>query len=347
MIETVGVLGGGAWGTALALTAARAGRKVRLWARDHATVAAIDEHHENRRYLPGVPLEHIPATDNIAVALRADLILLAVPSQAVRDVARIAEPYLPGGTPVVISAKGLERGTGKRMSEVVAEVAPDLRPAVLSGPSFAADVARGLPAALTLATAEEALGQQLATGLPTAVTIAAADESLALALCHSLGNISFRPYAETDVIGVEIGGAIKNVLAIAAGIVAGRKLGASALAALVARGFAELRRLGAALGARPETLMGLSGLGDLVLTCSGPQSRNFAYGLALGEGAGLSAAHPLVEGIETAGVARQLARRHRVDMPIVAAVADILAGKLTIDAAIEGLMSRPLKREAG
>jgi glycerol-3-phosphate dehydrogenase (NAD(P)+) len=326
MIETVGVLGGGAWGTALALTAARAGRKVRLWARDHATVAAIDEHHENRRYLPGVPLEHIPATDNIAVALRADLILLAVPSQAVRDVARIAEPYLPGGTPVVISAKGLERGTGKRMSEVVAEVAPDLRPAVLSGPSFAADVARGLP---------------------TAVTIAAADESLALALCHSLGNISFRPYAETDVIGVEIGGAIKNVLAIAAGIVAGRKLGASALAALVARGFAELRRLGAALGARPETLMGLSGLGDLVLTCSGPQSRNFAYGLALGEGAGLSAAHPLVEGIETAGVARQLARRHRVDMPIVAAVADILAGKLTIDAAIEGLMSRPLKREAG
>ena len=326
MIETVGVLGGGAWGTALALTAARAGRKVRLWARDHATVAAIDEHHENRRYLPGVPLEHIPATDNIAVVLRADLILLAVPSQAVRDVARIAEPYLPGGTPVVISAKGLERGTGKRMSEVVAEVAPDLRPAVLSGPSFAADVARGLP---------------------TAVTIAAADESLALALCHALGNISFRPYAETDMIGVEIGGAVKNVLAIAAGIVAGRKLGASALAALVARGFAELRRLGAALGAKPETLMGLSGLGDLVLTCSGPQSRNFAYGLALGEGVGLQAAHPLVEGIETAGVARQLARRHRVDMPIVAAVADILAGKLQIDAAIEGLMSRPLKREAG
>jgi len=326
MIETVGVLGGGAWGTALALTAARAGRKVRLWARDHATVAAIDEHHENRRYLPGVSLEHIPATDNIAVALRADLILLAVPSQAVRAVAQIAEPYLPAGTPVVISAKGLERGTGKRMTEVVGEVAPDLRPAVLSGPSFAADVARGLP---------------------TAVTIAATDESLALALCHALGNMSFRPYAETDVIGVEIGGAVKNVLAIAAGIVAGRRLGASALAALIARGFAELRRLGAVLGAKPETLMGLSGLGDLVLTCSGPQSRNFAYGLALGEGAGLSAAHPLVEGIETAGVARQLARRHRVDMPIVAAVADILAGKLSIDAAIEGLMSRPLKREAG
>lgn len=326
MIETVGVLGGGAWGTALALTAARAGRKVRLWARDHETVAAIDAHRENRRHLPGIVLDHIPATDNIAVALRADVILLAVPAQAVRAVIGIAEPYLPGGTPVVVCAKGLERGTAKRMTEVVGEVAPDLRAAVLSGPSFAADVARGLP---------------------TAVTIAAEDGELALSLCHALGNMTFRPYAETDVAGVEIGGAVKNVLAIAAGIVAGRRLGASALAALVARGFAELRRLGGALGARPETLMGLSGLGDLVLTCSGPQSRNFAYGLSLGEGAGLDAAHPLVEGIETAGVARALARRHRVDMPIVSAVADIVAGKLGIDAAIEGLMSRPLKREAG
>ena len=326
MIESVGVLGGGAWGTALALTAARSGRTVRLWARDRATVAAIDEHHENRRYLPGVSLEHIPATDNIAVVLRADLILLAVPSQAVRSVAAIAEPYLPGGTPLVVCAKGLERGTGKRMTEIVAEVAPDLVPAVLSGPSFATDVAHGLP---------------------TAVTIAAAEESLALALCRALGNSAFRPYAETDVVGVEIGGAIKNVLAIAAGIVAGRKLGARARGARVARGFAELRRLGAALGARAETLMGLSGLGDLVLTCSGPQSRNFAYGVALGEGASLSTGHPLVEGIETAAVARSLARRHRVEMPIVDAVAGVLAGKLAIDAAIESLMSRPFKREAG
>ena len=170
--------------------------------------------------------------------------------------------------PLVVAAKGLERRTGKRMTEVIAEVAPEAVPAVLSGPSFATDVARGLP---------------------TAVTIAAEDEAVALSLCHALGGATFRPYAETDVTGVEIGGAVKNVLAIAAGIVAGRGLGASALAAMVARGFAELRRLGEALGAKPETLMGLSGLGDLVLTCSSPQSRNFAYGRRLGEGGDVAA----------------------------------------------------------
>ena len=248
MIETIGVLGGGAWGTALALTAARAGRKVRLWARDAETVAAIDERGENPRYLPGVALEHVPATTSIAVALRADAVLLAVPAQTVRAVTAVAAPYLADGIPLVICAKGLERGTAKRLSEVVAEAAPRAVPAVLSGPSFAADVARRLP---------------------TAVTIAAADGALALDLCRALASATFRPYAETDVIGVEIGGAVKNVLAIAAGIVAGRKLGASAVAAITTRGFAELRRLGEALGARPETLMGLSGLGDLVLTCFG------------------------------------------------------------------------------
>jgi glycerol-3-phosphate dehydrogenase (NAD(P)+) len=326
MIETIGVLGGGAWGTALALVAARAGRKVRLWARDHATVTAIDELHENPRYLPGVRLDHIPATTSIAVALRADAILLAVPAQAVRAVTAVASPYLGRGVPLVVAAKGLERGTGKRMSEIVAEIAPDALPAVLSGPSFASDVA---------------------LGLPTAVTIAAADETVALELCHALGGATFRPYAETDVTGVEIGGAVKNVLAIAAGVVAGRGLGASALAALVARGFAELRRLGEALGAKSETLMGLSGLGDLVLTSSSRQSRNFSYGRLLGEGGEISEPRHLVEGIETAFVARDLARRHRISMPIVDAVAGILSRKLTIDAAIESLMARPLKREAG
>lgn len=324
-IGSICVLGGGAWGTALALVAVHAGRQVRLWARDQATVAAIDGRHENPRFLPGVRLDHIPATDNIAVALRADAIIVAVPAQAVRSVVAIAEPYLPGGTPVVIAAKGIERKTGKRMSEVVAEAAPDLRAAVLSGPGFAADVARGLP---------------------TAVTIAAADEALALSLCHALATPAFRPYAETDVVGVEIGGAVKNVLAIAAGIVAGRKLGASAQAALVARGFAELRRLGEALGARPETLMGLSGLGDLVLTCSGTQSRNFRYGLALGEG-GTIAGDVLVEGVETATVTRTLARRHQVEMPIVESVAGVVGGRLGIDEAIARLMTRPLKRETG
>jgi len=325
MIQSIGIIGGGAWGTALALTAHRAGREVRIWARDHDVVAAIDERHENPRHLPGIALGHLPATTSIAVALRADAILLAVPAQAVRSVAAIAAPYLAHGKPILVCAKGLERGTALRMSEVIREAAPDCVPAVLSGPSFAADVARKLP---------------------TAVTIASADEELALDLCRALGSPTFLPYATTDVIGVEIGGAIKNVLAIACGIVAGRKLGASALAALTTRGFAELRRLGGALGARPETLTGLSGLGDLVLTCSSLQSRNFSYGYALGEGGDRSAAHPLVEGIETAAVARDLARTHAIEMPIVAAVADVLAGELTVDAAIERLMSRPLKREA-
>jgi glycerol-3-phosphate dehydrogenase (NAD(P)+) len=326
MIEAIGVLGGGAWGTALALVAARAGRRVTLWAREAETVAAINQRRENPKYLPGVALDAgLIATGDLAQALAADAVILAVPAQSLRAVAIAAAPHVRHGTPLVVAAKGLERGTVKRLSEVVAEVVPSATPAVLSGPSFAADVARRLP---------------------TAVTIAALHEVLALDLCRALGGASFRPYAETDMIGVEIGGADKNVLAIAAGIVAGRRLGASAVAALTTRGFAELRRLGEAMGARPETLMGLSGLGDLVLTCSSPQSRNFSYGRALGEGGDRHAAHPLVEGIETASVARDLARLHGIDMPIVEAVAAILSGQLAIDAAIEGLMSRPLKREA-
>ncbi len=325
MIESIGVIGGGAWGTALALTAARAGRTVRLWARDHDTVAAIDERHENPRYLPGISLAHVPATDSLAVALRADAIVLAVPAQSTRTVAAAAAPYLPAGTPLIVAAKGLERDTGKRLSEVIAEVAPETRPAVLSGPSFAADVARGLP---------------------TAVTIAAADEALALTLCHALAGPSFRPYAETDMAGVEIGGAVKNVLAIAAGIVAGRELGASALAALTARAFAELRRLGEAMGARPDTLMGLSGLGDLVLTCTSPQSRNFSYGLHLGRGGDPNAPHALAEGIATAAVARDRARENAISTPIVDAVAAIIEHAITVNEAIDNLMSRPLKREA-
>ena len=324
-MQKVGIIGGGAWGTALAIVAARAGRSVTLYARDPATVAAINQSHQNTTRLPGIALDlAIVATSEVAVAAATDIVLLAVPAQMVRAAATLVAPWLAAHAPLVVCAKGLERGTDKRLTEVVAEVAPSATPAVLSGPSFAADVARGLP---------------------TAVTIAAKDEALALALCHALGGPTFRPYAETDVIGVEIGGAVKNVLAIAAGIVSGRNLGASALAALIARGFAELRRLGDSLGARPETLMGLSGLGDLVLTCSGPQSRNFAYGMSLGAGA-VGRPHPLAEGIETAAVARDLARHRAILMPIVEAVAAILEGALGVDAAIESLMTRPFKREA-
>ncbi|MEX0852726.1 MAG: NAD(P)H-dependent glycerol-3-phosphate dehydrogenase [Bauldia sp.] len=326
MTGSVGVVGGGAWGTALALVAARAGGRVTLWARDGDTVAAINQRRENPRYLPGIAIEGaIEATADIAAAA-AEVVVLAVPAQMVRQVAAMVASHVAPGTRLVISAKGLERTTGKRLSEVVAEVAPAAVAAVLSGPSFAVDVARGLP---------------------TAVTIAAGDGPVALDLCHRFWSQSFRPYAETDVIGVEIGGAVKNVLAIAAGIVSGRKLGASAVAALIARGFAELRRLAVALGAQPQTLMGLSGLGDLVLTCSGPQSRNFSYGAMLGSGGDPSARHELAEGIATAAVARDLARRHAVAMPIVEAVAAIVDGGLTVEAAIEGLMARPLKPEAG
>jgi glycerol-3-phosphate dehydrogenase (NAD(P)+) len=325
----VTVIGGGAWGTALALTAARAGRSVTIVARDGATVAAINRDHENHARLPGIALPpEIVASGDISAVASADLVILAVPAQAIRTTSRLAAPHVAAGTPVIVSAKGLERGTAKRMSEILAETMPAAAPAVLSGPSFAADVARGLP---------------------TAVTIAAGDEALALELCHCLGTTAFRPYAETDLVGVEIGGAVKNVLAIAAGIVAGHELGASALAALVARGFAELRRLGEALGARPETFMGLSGLGDLVLTCSSEKSRNFAYGKAIGaakvDRSARPTPHALVEGIETAAVARDIARRSRVLMPIVEAVAAILDGSVTVAAAVEALMTRPLKRE--
>jgi len=326
MIATVGIIGGGAWGTALAVAAASAGREVILWARDPDTVTAINRTHENTRHLLGIRLDPaITATTDLAAVARADLPVMAVPAQAMRAVVGEVGPLLRDGTPLLLTAKGLERETAKRMSVVVAEVAPHVVPAILSGPSFAADVA---------------------SGLPTAVTIAAAEPDLALALCRAFAGPTFRPYAESDMIGVEIGGAIKNVLAIAAGIVVGRHLGASALAALMARGFAELRRLGEAIGARPETMMGLSGLGDLVLTCSGSQSRNFAYGETIGAG-GSRSGDRLVEGIATAFVARDLARANGVEAPIIAAVAAILDGSLSIDAAIEGLLARPIRQEAG
>ncbi len=326
MIETVGVLGGGAWGTALALVAARGGRKVSLWTRNISVVSSIGARHENPKYLPGIVLDPpFGASAQPAEAVGADAILVAVPAQSMRAVTGVLLRLAAPGTPVVVCAKGLERGSAKRMTQVLAEAAPKVTPAVLSGPGFALEVARGLP---------------------TAVTIAAEDAALAAALCEALAGPAFRPYASTDVVGVEIGGAVKNVLAIAAGIVAGRKLGASALAALIARSFAELRRLAEALGAKPETLMGLSGLGDLVLTCSSPKSRNFSYGVALGEGGDRAASHPLVEGIETAAVARDLARKHGVDMPIVEAVAAVIAGRVAIADAIDALMSRPLRREA-
>jgi glycerol-3-phosphate dehydrogenase (NAD(P)+) len=321
--KSVGVIGAGAWGTALAGVAARAGRDVVLCARDPASAAEIGATRENPK-LPGIRLEtKIKVTSDLAAAASADIILIATPAQHLRAAVTALASYLIKATPVIACAKGIERGTHKFMTEVIAESAPDAVPAILSGPSFAEDVARGLP---------------------TAVTLAANDEALASALVQALGSATFRPYHTSDVRGVEIGGAAKNVLAIAAGIVAGRKLGASAQAALTTRGFSELMRLGRACGARSETMSGLSGLGDLILTCSSPQSRNLALGLALGRGEAPSRDR-LAEGEFTAPVLIELAASQNVDMPVSNAVAAILSGAVTIDEAIESLLTRPFKAE--
>jgi len=269
--------------------------------------------------------ERITFAANLPEAAGAPAILLVVPAQAVRTVSMSLAPLIAAGTPVVVCAKGIEQGTEKFMTEVVAECAPSATPAILSGPSFAADVARGLP---------------------TAVTLAATDEKLAAELARAIGSAGFRPYHSSDVRGVEIGGAAKNVLAIAAGAVAGRGLGASAQAALTTRGFAELVRFGRAYGAKPETMMGLSGLGDLLLTCSSPQSRNFSFGVNLGRGQKLASIHGgLAEGVFTAPVLLAMARERAVDMPIAAAVAALLDGTMSVDQAIESLLTRPLKAE--
>ena len=321
--QSVAVVGGGAYGTALACAALRAGRDVMLYARNAERAVQMQETRKNPK-LPGVSLDAgINITSDIAAVARADIILLATPAQSLREAATALAPYLSPSIPVVACAKGIERGTHKFMTEIIAEAMPDVAPAILSGPNFADDVARGLP---------------------TAVTLAAKDENLASDLVQALGSSTFRPYHSTDVRGVEIGGAAKNVLAIAAGIVEGRKLGASALAALTTRGFSELARLGRACGARSETLAGLSGLGDLILSCSSLQSRNFAFGIALGRGETPNR-DKLAEGEFTAPVLIELAASQNVDMPVSTAVAAILSGKVTIDAAIEGLLTRPFKAE--
>jgi glycerol-3-phosphate dehydrogenase (NAD(P)+) len=319
----VAVVGAGAWGTALAGVAARAGRGVVLCARSREIAAEIASTRANPK-LPGAKLDaKVEVTHDIKLAASAQIVLIATPAQSLRAAVTALAPHLADATPLVACAKGIERGTHKFMTEVIAEAAPSAQAAILSGPSFAEDVARGLP---------------------TAVTLAANDAELASHLVQALGSATFRPYHTSDVRGVEIGGAAKNVLAIAAGIVAGKKFGASALAALTTRGFSELMRLGRACGARSETLAGLSGLGDLILTCSTPQSRNFALGLALGR----DDARPrdrLAEGEFTAPVLMELAAAKGIDMPVSSAVADILRGAVTIDDAIESLLTRPFKAE--
>ncbi len=328
-IDSVGVIGGGAWGTALAQTLRLAGRRVVLWAREPETVEDINVRHVNRTFLPGVPLDPaLSATADLGEIAATDAVLMVSPAQHVRAIASRLRPLMKPGQPVVLCAKGIEQASGRMLGDVLADVMPDQTLAVLSGPSFAADVARGLPAALTIACQREAVGRELA---------------------ERLGYRQFRLYWSSDTVGVEIGGALKNVLAIAAGIVDAKGLGASAHAGLVTRGFAEMRRLGEALGARPETLMGLSGLGDLILTCGSPQSRNMSLGRALGQGRSLAevlgSRVAVTEGVHTAAAAVRLAAEKGVEMPITAAVHAIIEGRTTVDDAIAGLMQRPFKAE--
>jgi glycerol-3-phosphate dehydrogenase (NAD(P)+) len=326
---SVGVIGGGAWGTALAQSCARGGLAVRIQARETEVVESINARHENEAFLPGVKL--VPGV--VAVAELKDLadldfILAVPPAQHMRSVLTALAPWVRDGTPIVLCSKGVERGTLKLMTDVLKETVPQARPAVLSGPSFAADVVRGLPTAVTLACEDAVLGE---------------------ALAQAVAAPAFRPYLADDLIGAEVGGAIKNVLAIACGISEGRGLGRSAHAGLITRGFAEMTRIGVAMGGQAGTVAGLCGLGDLVLTCSSPQSRNMSVGLALGQGQTLYQAlegkRSVAEGVDSAPAVRQLVAQLGVEAPICEAVAAILAGEIDVDQAIDGLLNRPLKAE--
>jgi glycerol-3-phosphate dehydrogenase (NAD(P)+) len=330
MIERIGILGAGAWGTALANVAGRPGRTIALQAHDPGVTAAIARTRSNPKYLPGIPTGPCvrPTADPVEAVEAAQVVLLATPAQHLRATIRRCAHAWPAGVPAVICAKGIEQRTGALMSEVVAQTLPEIPIAVLTGPSFAIEVARGLP---------------------TAVTLACTDADWRERLPAELGARSFRIYSSDDVIGAQLGGAIKNVLAIACGIIAGKALGDNARAALITRGLAEMARFAAARGARPETLIGLSGLGDLVLTCTAIQSRNFSLGVALGQGRPLrqvlSERVTVAEGVHTAGVLAELARQADVEMPISAAVDAVLNRGADLDESIAGLLARPLKAE--
>jgi len=327
--KTAGVIGAGAWGTALAQVAGWAGLEVLLQAREPEVVESIRERRVNEAFLPGITLDdHVSVTADLSDLAGCDVILAVPPAQHMRSTLSAFAAHHRAGVPVILCSKGIERGSLKLMTDVLAETLPDAPAAVLSGPSFAAEVARGLPSAVTLACADEALGEEL---------------------MWTLSAPGFRPYLASDLIGAEVGGAIKNVLAIACGMAEGRGLGRSAHAALITRGFAEMTRMGVALGGQAETVAGLCGLGDLVLTCSSPQSRNMSLGLALGQGQtveqALAGKRSVAEGYESAPAVRELAAKVGVDMPISLAVAALLNGETTVEAVIDNLLSRPLKAE--
>ncbi len=326
--DRIGVLGAGAWGTALAYSTQAAGRDVLIWSRETEVAEALSSGQGNPLFLPNVDLPAIPATSNLADFANVDAILAVVPAQFARSVFEQLNGLIPDDTPFALCAKGVEHGSLKLMADVLHETRPSAPVAVLSGPSFAIDVAKGLP---------------------TAVTLACEDQALGALWMESIGRPEFRPYWSNDIVGAEIGGAVKNVLAIACGAVEGLQLGKSAHAALISRGFAEMVRLGSAMGAQPETLAGLCGLGDLVLTCSSPQSRNMSFGKALGEGRSpadiLAERKAVTEGVATAPGVVALAKRYDIEMPICEAVANILAGNITLREAMKALIERPFKAE--
>ncbi len=328
-MKHVGIIGAGAWGTALALVASRAGRSTLIWALEPEVAADINANHRNEALLPGIELDpSIRATGDLAEAAAADIVLLTVPAQFMGGVVARLAPHLRAGAPVVICAKGIEVQTGALMSEVVASSLPRAPYAVLSGPTFADEIARGLPAAATLACTNTVLGRRIV---------------------EAIGGSFFRPYLADDPIGAQVGGAVKNTIAIGCGIVTGRRLGHSARAALITRGLAEMARLAVACGGRAETMMGLSGIGDLTLTCNAEKSRNYALGVALGGGARLAdmlaGRRSVVEGVYTAAAVTNLAKRLGVDVPICEAVNAILHGGADIGASIEALLARPFRRE--
>jgi glycerol-3-phosphate dehydrogenase (NAD(P)+) len=321
----IGVLGGGAWGTALAQVAARNGQPVTLWAREDDVVASVNGRHENALFLPGVPLApSICATSDLAALSDCETLLIVVPAQFLRSV---LSQLSVGNRTMVLCAKGIEAETQKLVAEIASELHPGAPIAVLSGPTFAHEVAKGLP---------------------TAVTLACPDIDMYLPLVDRLAQPNFRIYGSDDVTGAEIGGAVKNVLAIACGVVEGAGLGLNARAALIARGFAEMTRFGVARGGRPETLAGLSGLGDLVLTCSSTNSRNFSLGVGLGQGKTaaelLADRRTVAEGATTAPVLREAARAAGVEMPVTEAVCALLEGT-PVRTVVDALLARPPRGE--
>jgi len=329
-IERIGVLGAGAWGTALAAAAVKAGRDTILWAREPEVVTAINETHENSLFLPGIQLnERLIATNTMADLASCDAILIVSPAQHLRSMSEDLARFIRKDAPLIICSKGIEVSTGKLLSSVLAETAPDNPVAVLSGPTFAAEVARGLPCALTLACTDKQVGNDLV---------------------QAMGHSVFRPYYNHDIVGAQIGGAIKNVLAIATGIVAGLGIGENARAAVITRGLAEIARFGGLYGAENETLMGLSGLGDLILTCSSTQSRNMSLGKAIGEGRTfaeiMAERNSVAEGAHTVEIVHKIATEKNLDMPITASVYKILKEGQDVRKVTEALLARPFTDES-